>query len=85
MDQTANFPLSAVAFPFSFSFILCWLSGFVSWDTESCSFPIAGELVWHILEAANGQVSIIRDCRFFFKCTRNLVNMPLLGTLLHDA
>lgn len=50
MDQTANFPSSAVAFPFFFfSCILCWLSGFVSWNIESCSFSVTGDLVWHIL------------------------------------
>jgi len=73
MDQTVNFPSSAVEFLFFFFFILCWLSGFVSWDVESCSFSLAGELVWRTLQVANGQVSIIRDCRvFFFTYTRNL-------------
>jgi hypothetical protein len=45
MNQTANFPSSAVAFPFFFSFILCWLSGFVSWNIESCSVSLDGDLV----------------------------------------
>jgi len=49
MDQTVNLPSSAVAFPFFFPFISCWLSDFVSWDIESCSFSVAGELVWHTL------------------------------------